>query len=202
MFGVPEFEPNFFTDADTLLKVHGATLLNWVNQAIEEYWIIWDLKGNVWYQDGPVIFRIGNRNYEFVSQKLDEFSFTVDTIDLSKKLDWYGMGDELPLVWKKNSLEEINCYIGEPILEVNLLTYNSAGTALKFIAHRTYIEIEKPSETSNMLHGIEFVFPDKDLFNKASYLNIFNGIDQIRMTTEYIDLEGSIKKIKTTRTDK
>lgn len=161
---------------------------------------MWDTNRNEWNTDGPIIFRISNKNYEFVSYKLDEFSITINTIDLSIKLDWYGMGDELPLVWKKNALTEINQHLGKRIKEVYILTYNFISTTIEDKAHPE--NAKRIYQTGNMLHGIEFVLPKSGLLDRKNYLSIFNGLDQIGVTTEYVEQGNQIKRIKITGANK
>ena len=38
---------------------------------------------------------------------------TINTIDLSKKLDWYGADDEIPLIWKEAPFEQFNVLKGK-----------------------------------------------------------------------------------------
>lgn len=194
MLGIKDFEPNFFTDPNTLTNVYGTTLLGLIGKEIQDYWVMWDCKENEWYADGPVILKIDNRNFEFCAYQLDEFSLTVDSIDLSKPLDWYGMGDELPLIWKKNPIAEVNRQIGRKIESINILGYNFISTV---VGDKTNPEnVGQIHETGYMLHGIEFVFEKTGDTDNENYLEIFNALDKNGITTKYLEQDDQVKRLR------
>ena len=147
MLGIPTYEPNFFNDADLFLKTQKDKFEKLIGKPIARFWVMWDENENEWYPDGPVILEIDGDNYEFCAYQLDDFSFTLNKIDLTGKLDWYGMGDELPLSWNENGKQELRESLNQPISAINVLTYNFKSKN---------VETGEPHETGFMIHGIEF----------------------------------------------
>ena len=119
MLGILNYEPNFFDDTEIFVKVLYDKLIGTIGLTLEDYWLMWDINENEWYNDGPVILKIGGAQFEFTTYNLDNFSLTFDKIDLTSKLDWYGIGDELPLIWKNRSNESVNNLLGRTILDIN-----------------------------------------------------------------------------------
>lgn len=184
MFGITTYEPNFFDDANLFFKTQKDKLGKLIGKSISRFWIMWDEKENEWYPDGPVILEIDGNNYEFCAYQLDDFSFTLNTIDLAEKLDWYGMGDELPLNWKENGKKDLEVSLNRPISAVNILTYNFKSKN---------VETGEPHETGFMMHGIEFELENQN--GAATYFSIFNALDQNGLSSKRVEQEDQIKRI-------
>jgi hypothetical protein len=182
MLGIPDYEPNFFDRTDTFINVFGNELAKTIGLTLEDYWLMWQTEDDEWYNDGPVILKIANRHFEFTAYNLDDFSLTFNQIDLNKKLDWYGTGDEIPLVWKSKSNADINKLIGRKIMDINIIAYNFISTVVDDKVNPE--NIGRIDETGFMLHGIEFEFEKSGWFDKNNFLQIFNALDANGITTE------------------
>ena len=187
MLGIPTYEPNFFDDANLFLKTQKDKFEKLIGKSISRFWVMWNEKENEWYPDGPVILEIDGDHYEFCAYQLDDFSFTLNTIDLRDKLDWYGMGDELPLSWKENGKQELRESLNRPISAINILTYNFKSKN---------VETGEPHETGFMMHGIEFELKKEK--GNTTYFSIFNGLDQNALSSEKVEQEDQIERIKIT----
>ncbi|MES2616713.1 MAG: hypothetical protein V4613_02480 [Bacteroidota bacterium] len=175
MLGIPNFEPHFFDNTNAFIKANGEQLTTIIGATLDDYWLMWHAEDNEWYNDGPVILKIDGRQFEFTAYKLDEFSLTIDQIDLTKKLDWYGLGDQIPLVWKNKAHSEINHLVGRKITDIHIITYNFISTVVE-----DKIKPENTGsihETGYMLHGIEFTFEKNTRFERSHFLQIFNALD-------------------------
>lgn len=199
MLGIPSYEPYFFDDVELFRRTFQETLQNLIRKSITRFWVMWDKKENEWYPDGPVILEIDDNRYEFTAYQLDEFSLTINTINLDEKLDWYGMAEELPLSWKVNGNDELLKNLDQPIKEVRILTYN-------FISE--YIEdkhkpqnVGRKHETGYMLHGIEFDLKRKNLFDTKNYFTIFNALDKNGLTNIDVRHNDQIRRIRITGYD-
>ena len=199
MLGIPSYEPYFFDDVELFRRTFQETLQNLIGKSITRFWVMWDKKENEWYPDGPVILEIDDNRYEFTAYQLDEFSLTINTINLDEKLDWYGMAEELPLSWKVNGNDELLKNLDQPIKEVRILTYN-------FISE--YIEdkhkpqnVGRKHETGYMLHGIEFDLKRKNLFDTENYFTIFNALDKNGLTNIDVQHNDQIRRIRITGYD-
>lgn len=193
MLGIRDYEPNFFREADTFNKVLGDTLLKLIGKPVDDYWLMWETKENEWYNDGPVILKIDNRQFEFTAHQLDEFSLTVNQIDLNQKLDWYGAGDEIPLIWKSKCHSAIDQIIGLSIKEISILTFKLITTIIEDKLNRKNVGMQH--ESDYMLHGIQFDFDDH---GQTRYLQIFNGLDQNGLSSEPSKEDYQNKRIKIT----
>lgn len=187
MLGITTYKPNFFDDANLFLNTHKDKFEKLIGKPISRFWVMWDEKENERNPYGPVILEIDNDNYEFCAYRLDDFSFTLNTIDLTEKLDWYGMGDEMPLSWKENGQQDLQESLNRSIAAINILIYNF---------NSTYVETGEPHETGFMMHGIEFEMENKS--GKTTYFSIFNALDQNGLSSQRIEQEDQIQRIKIT----
>jgi hypothetical protein len=80
-WGIKNYQPQWKDSATALLElIEKAPLIGY---PVEELWSLWDEENDEWFSDGPVIIAIQGRNFEFCANKLNEFSFSVDSIDVS-----------------------------------------------------------------------------------------------------------------------
>ncbi|MBK9069428.1 MAG: hypothetical protein IPL79_00230 [Myxococcales bacterium] len=175
MYGVPNFEPNFFRDPHTLIEVLGAELNGLIGKTFEDYWVMWDLREDVHYTDGPVVLKIGGEPYEFVARDLDKFSITRARVDLLSPLDWYGAGDELPLAWRTQTETAINQLIGRTVSGIDILLY--ALTTDLIFAKESPSELAQSHTSAQMLHGLELAFETDADRAGPNYLQIWNALD-------------------------
>ncbi len=193
MLGIPDYDPNFFDNSDSFLKVFKKDISKLIGLTLDDYWLMWHLADNTWYNDGPLILSINNNHYEFTAYELDKFSLTVNQIDIEKKLDWYGAGDEIPLTWKNKGNEEVNRLIGRKIEDINIITFNFISTTIS--DQNSPENVGQRHETGFMLHGIEFQFEKAGLHDKNNFLQIFNALDANGITTDQLSDNNQFKKI-------
>ncbi|GAB1858416.1 hypothetical protein MHTCC0001_32530 [Flavobacteriaceae bacterium MHTCC 0001] len=74
------------------------------------------------------------------------YSFTIDKIDMSMPLDWYGSGDKMPLEWRKNAFEHINSILKKPITKIYGLEFGQ-GANFEFVGFEFEFD-----ETKHCLH--------------------------------------------------
>ena len=189
MLGIPKYKPNFHTNAEDFKNEFDATLSELIGKKIEKFWVMWDTKLNEWLQDGPVILEIDGKRFEFAAYQLDEFSLTINSFELTDKLDWYGMGDEMPLIWKENGNSEMIKNLDKHIVSINILTYN-------FISE--FVESGEKYDTGNMLTGIEFVLKKESESDVENFFSIFNALDKNGMDKIEIKQENQIQRIEIT----
>ena len=190
MLGIPNYQPNFCNNTGTFINVFGDNLLSTIGLTLDDYWLMWETDANEWYNDGPVILKIADRQFEFAAYKLDEFSLTIDQIDLNEKLDWCGLGDELPLTWKNKAHSNINKLIGRKITNIHIVEFNFIGS---FVEDK--VNAGKVTETGFMLHGIEFEFEKNGQFDNDNFLQIFNALDANGVTTKELKKTSNFKKL-------
>lgn len=187
MLGISTYKPKFHTTAESFKNEFDKTLSQLVGKGIERFWVIWNTKEDEWLTDGPVVLEIDRKRFEFTAYQLDKFSLTINSFELTDKLDWYGMGNEMPLIWKENGKSELTKNLNKPIIGINILTYN-------FVSE--FVESGKKHETGEMLTGIEFVLEKENESDKKNFFTIFNNLDQNGMDNIEIQQEDQIKRIK------
>ncbi|WP_162819922.1 hypothetical protein [Kordia sp. SMS9] len=164
MLGIPKYKPQYFSHAIPFLKKNKHFLLHVLDKKISNYYVQWNTEFNEWNADGPIILIIDEIQYEFTAVQLCDYSMTINKIDLSKKLDWYGAGDEMPLIWKESAFNHLNIIQGKTIRNIFLIEYN-------FVLENS-IENEIVNEKDYNLVGIEFEFHETD-----NCLSLTNGLD-------------------------
>jgi|GEM_PF-1828180 len=189
MLGISTYNPKFYTKAENFKSEFVKILSELIGKTIERFWIMWDTKNNEWLADGPIVIEINGKQFEFTAYQLDEFSLTINSFELTDKLDWYGMGKEMPLVWKENGKSELTKNLKKPIIGINILTYN-------FVSE--FVESGKRHETGDMLTGIEFVLEKESESDNENFFSIFNNLDQNGIDKVEINYENQIKRIKIT----
>ena len=177
MLGIPTYKPNFHTKAKSFKKEFNKTLSELIGKKINRFWIMWDINENEWLADAPVILEINGIRFEFTVYQIAEFSLTINSFELSDKLDWYGSGDEMPLTWKENGKPELVKNLNKSIIGINILTY---------------------TKESELLTGIEFVLEKESESDNENFFSIYNGLDQNEIGKTEIQYKNQIKRIKIT----
>ena len=189
MLGISTYKPNFHSTAESFKKEFDRILSEVIGKKIERFWVMWDTKENERLADGPIVLEINEKRFEFTAYQLDEFSLTINSFELTEKLDWYGMGDEMPLIWKENGNSELVKNLNKPIVDINILTYN-------FVSE--FVDSGKKHETGDMLTGIEFVLEKDTDSDTENFFSIYNALDQNGMDKVEIQQENQIKRVKIT----
>jgi hypothetical protein len=189
MLGIPTYKPKFHNSAVSFKIEFDKTLSELIGKNIDRFWVMWETKENEWQADGPIILEIDGKRFEFTAYQLDEFSLTINSFELTDKLDWYGMGSEMPLIWKENGKAELTKNLGKLIIGINILTYN-------FVSE--FVESGEKHETGDMLTGIEFILEKESESDNDNFFSIYNGLDQNALSTTEIQQENQIKRIKIT----
>lgn len=189
MLGIKGYKPNFSTSAIEFINKHKSDLQHLIGKKIKCYYLQWETKENSWNEDGPIILEVDKVQYEFTAYQLDEFSLTLNKINLSNKLDWYGAKDEMPLVWKKNPINELNVCLDKKIEEIYILE------------HRITSSIEGNNEQENspepLIYSDFFIIGiELKLEGNKNWLQLSNGLDcnVMKMETKWID--EKIRKIR------
>ncbi len=189
MLGISTYKPKFHNSAENFKIEFEKILSELIGKSIDRFWVMWETKENEWQADGPVILEIDGKRFEFTAYQLDEFSLTINSFELTDKLDWYGMGNEMPLIWKENGKAELTKNLGKPIIGINILTFN-------FVSE--FVESGKKHETGDMLTGIEFILEKETESDNDNFFSIYNGLDQNALSTTEIQQENQIKRTKIT----
>ena len=191
MLGIKKYQPNFSTTAAQFLDQHKDELKALIGKQIDHYFLQWETNENTWNADGPIILKIGTSQYEFTAFQLDEYSLTINKINLSEKLDWYGAGDEMPLIWNKNPIREINELLNKKIEEIHLLEYSMTSDIDENEEKKDFFK--QLTHSDFFMVGIEF-----KLSGVENCLQLSNGLDcnVMKMETTTIDIKNRKVKVE------
>ena len=189
MLGISKYKPKFHTTAESFKTEFNQTLSELFGKKIEKFWVMWNTKENEWLTDGPIVLKIDGKRFEFTAYQMDKFSLTINSFELTDKLDWYGMGTVMPLIWKGNGNSDLTKNLNKVITGINILTYNFLSESL---------ETDEKYETRDMLTGIEFILEKESESDKENFFTIFNNLDQNGIDKTEINLQNQIKRIKIT----
>ena len=149
-----------------LLAAHGQRLAGWRGQTLEAVWVAWDLDGDRFFAEEPVILQIGGQQIQIVCWRLTDIALTWVTLDLDRPptyiSDW---APEIRLEWRADALEPLRNARGETLLDVHI------------VEQRQRVDAE-----DWWLNGIR-------LTHTAGILEIFNGLDENAITDRVEDSE-------------
>lgn len=192
MLGIPNYEPTFFDNPDVFIQAFGDDLSKIIGCTLEDYWFMWDKEDDEWFSWGTIVFKIANHQFEFATFN-EEFSLSLDKIDLNQDLDLYGAGENNLLIWNSKCHKEVNNLIGRKITDINIIAYNSIREVLYSEYHPE--SVGQKFELGFMLHGIEFEFEKSNLADNNHFLQIYNAVNELGILTTKQEIDEQTKKI-------
>ena len=138
VWGIDNYQPRWCHTSDELANLLVQTSL--VGVQIRSIWSLWDREEDEWFSDAPVVIDTQAAQLEFCAQKSDEFSYSLDSIDLGVPVYWCCESadtDVHPFYWVQARNIEFNALVGAVITGIEIVEYGSteselAGIALKF----------------------------------------------------------------------
>lgn len=200
MLGIPNYKPQYLINPETFYENFHTQLTRLIGKTIDRFWIMWDDRRNEWHPDGPIIIEIEGINFEFSANECVEFSLTINDINLKEKLDWYDMGDELPLSWKENGNPELIKSLSRPIKEINILTYNPSSEINNYNVDSDQVHMLYGD--GFVMHGIEFVLQKENHNDIKNFFSIYNVLDENGIENKEISGYEGIQKIQITSYNK
>lgn len=182
-----EYRPIFYQKSKNFLAENFDLLKNFINKEINDYYLLWGVEDNCWFQTQPVILVIENNHYEFLFDNLSDFSLTKNQINTKDKFKWYEE-EEVEVIWKNNCNKDFDMVLNKKIQKINLIEM----ILLKGVVENDKKEfIETGDNSVQSLAGIEFIFED------TLSLTIYNGLNENSITLENIsNIFHDVKKIK------
>jgi hypothetical protein len=169
MFTNKNFKPQFFTEAQKGLELHGDKLIDLIGKEITGSWILWDNDQNEWFSDAPVVIEIEHAiQLELLANKTEEFSITFDAIDLSEEPTWFG-DDSWNFCWKRDGKIELAQIVNCVIQEIRLVDHCPAYTIIS--DKNTPENVGKTSKWSWMMNAFEIICDHGEI-------SIFNALDE------------------------
>ena len=119
-WGIKGWKPSWYESVNELISALRKE--NICGSIIESTWTLWD--GEEWFEDAPVIVVAGNKQLEFCANKIDIFSFSINSIDIKTSVNWCeepsGLGS---LIWKKDAHALLANLVGKRLIEIGVIEY-------------------------------------------------------------------------------
>jgi hypothetical protein len=120
-WGIKNYQPQLTNSATELLELIAQIPL--IGCQVQALWSLWDEESDEWFSDAPVILCTQDKQLEFCANKLDKFSFSLDSIDLSVPVYWCGdeEPDTKPFRWVQQKNPEFRDLIGRLITQIEIV---------------------------------------------------------------------------------
>lgn len=158
-WGIQNYQPQWSKSATELLKSMEQIPLTGLK--VQAAWSLWDEESDEWFSDAPVVICTQEKQLEFCATKLYEFSFSLDSIDLSVPVYWCGCEDPdaKPFRWVQQKNPEFSDLVGELVTGIEIVESCIEKDMQTFLGVEMWI-----------LSGIALQF-------KHARLEILNGLD-------------------------
>lgn len=158
-WGIHNYQPHWNTSATELLSLLLKVPLAGLQvQAISS---LWDSERDRWLNDAPVVISTQKHQLEFCATRLCDFSFSLNSIDLSVPVYWceYEDYETKPLHWVRQRNTEFKDLVGKFITGIEIVESHVGRDMQDFLDLEEWI-----------LSGIALQFKDERL-------EILNGLD-------------------------
>jgi hypothetical protein len=161
VWGIDNYQPRWCSTSDELsdLLIQASP----IGLQIRSVWSLWDGEEDEWFSDAPIVICTQAAQLEFCAHKLDEFSYSLNSIDLGVLVYWCcdsSDTDVQPLYWRKQRNIEFDGLVETAIAGVEIVEYGSIEPDVQvFLGVDTWA-----------LTGIALKFDD-------NRLEILNGLD-------------------------
>lgn len=177
MWGIKYYQPQWIKSGKELSELLAETPL--IGCQVQALWSLWDEEFDEWFNDAPVVICTKENQFEFCANKLDEFSFSLDSIDLDIPVYW--CGDEDPdtksFRWVQQKNSEFRDLVGKLITKIEIVESCIEKDM------QTFLGLE-----SQILSGIALQFQDERL-------ELLNGLD-CNLLSRSQTTDGSLRYIQ------
>ncbi|MEM1253090.1 MAG: hypothetical protein AAGI69_11700 [Cyanobacteria bacterium P01_H01_bin.21] len=158
-WGIRRYQPQWTDSAKESLGLIAQIPL--IGVQVQALWSLWDEENDEWFNDAPIIICTQEKQLEFCANKLNEFSFSLDSINLSVPVHWggYAEPDIQPLRWVQQKNPEFKDLSGKFITGIEIVESCVEKDMQTFLGLESWI-----------LSGIALQFQD-------GRLEILNGLD-------------------------
>lgn len=120
-WGIKSYQPQWSDSATELLEL--IVQIPLIGSQVQALWSLWDEEDNEWFNDAPVVICTQEKQLEFCANKLNEFSFSLDLIDLSVPVYWCSDEDSdiKPFRWVQQKNHEFRDLAGKFITGIEIV---------------------------------------------------------------------------------
>lgn len=158
-WGIRSYQLRWSDSATELLELIAQISL--IGAQVQALWSLWDEENDEWFNDAPIVVCTQEKQLEFCANKLNEFSFSLDSINLSVPVYWCGDEDPdiKPFRWVQQKNPELSDLAGKFITGIEIVESRVEKDMQTFLDLELWI-----------LSGIALQF-------QGERLEILNGLD-------------------------
>ncbi|WP_344602482.1 hypothetical protein [Sporichthya brevicatena] len=174
-FGVRGYQPEWLRGPDEVITAHAERLRGLLGRRLTGAHLMWDLRRDCWWADGPVVFDFEGRQVEINHMQMDLVSITWDAIHVGTRVDWLGGHRSRRWIptfggpkigWRSNAHRDLATLAGRVLTGVQVLVHRS----------------ERPGDFANGTVSIGFSFNDRRV-------EVFNALDENGLSFDPLGLE-------------
>ena len=127
-FGLSGYAPTPTSNLGDLVAAHSVRLGELVGRRLTGTALMWDVKAEQWWPDGPVVLDFEGTRVEINHGKADEVAISWDAIDLDRPVRWAG-SRKPKLTWRADVPSDLVALHGLEVTSVALLRWQAIGAA-------------------------------------------------------------------------
>ncbi|UQS22291.1 hypothetical protein L1857_05370 [Amycolatopsis thermalba] len=113
------FEPRWLSGLAAVRWEHGRRLAALVGRRLTAAWLAWELDGDCWWNDAPVVFDFGGEQLEISHRKFDELSITWNSIQVTRP----PADPMFQIAWRDDMCHRLTALHGQVLSSVALLEW-------------------------------------------------------------------------------
>ena len=178
-WGIKNYQPCWTNSSIELVSLLCKASLK--NQTIQSIWMLWDSEAQQFFEDAPVVICTETEQLEFCANKLEYFSFSINSIDLSALVYWCLTEEEIDeteqaMYWIKADHPQINNILRKKITNIAIVEYQINQDIQQWLYKNEWL-----------LYGVGFNIEN-------SWFRILNGLDCNRLDYQF-ELDKSLRQI-------
>ncbi|MGI5289522.1 hypothetical protein ACQEVF_40145 [Nonomuraea polychroma] len=119
MYYIPGYHPKWLVGRERIQAVHGERLAALAGRRLSRVWLLWNLKSDAYFGDGPVIMDFEGVRVEICHQRINWLSITWGGIDPAQPLE----PSSFRLGLRGDNLGEMDRFVGQVVAGVELLEW-------------------------------------------------------------------------------
>ncbi|MFZ3560796.1 hypothetical protein [Streptomyces sp. BH055] len=125
-FDLETYVPEWLRGRAAITASHGSRLRALVGKALARAWLFWDVAGDAWFADGPVLLAFGGEQVEIQHQKFNDISVSWNSLTSHGSAHWSGFDlrwchDAVPALTSLHGQNGLSFTAPEPFYECHPL---------------------------------------------------------------------------------
>jgi hypothetical protein len=120
---IPGYRPEWLVGRAEIQAAHGERLASLTGRRLSRVWLLWDLRNDAYFGDGPVVMDFEGARVEVCHQRFDWLSITWGGVDPDEPLE----PSRFSLALRGDHLGEMDRFVGRVVAGVELLEWTADG---------------------------------------------------------------------------